>query len=256
MDGIEATKIIRGMGYESPIVALTANAVTGQEELFLGNGFDDYISKPIDIRQLNSVLNKLIRDKQPQEVLDEARRQRNILYASGKHHIAVDAQLSEFFIRDAEKAVKVLDAICKNKCRRVDDIPILIINIHSMKSALANVGESELSEEASHLEQAGREHNVDLVLSVLPDFLKSMHEVIDKLKPADNEDSGTEDVPFLNEKLAVIQKACASFDKKTAKDALNELKQRTWSKSTRDKLSAITEHLLHSEFDEAAALSK
>ena len=64
MDGMETTKYLRDMGYNAPIVALTANAVTGQADVFLQNGFDDFIPKPIDIRQLNSVLNKLIRDKQ------------------------------------------------------------------------------------------------------------------------------------------------------------------------------------------------
>ena len=63
MDGIEAAKRIRAMGYARPIVALTANAIRGQAELFLQSGFNDYISKPIDIRQLNIVLNELIRDK-------------------------------------------------------------------------------------------------------------------------------------------------------------------------------------------------
>jgi len=75
MDGIEATSIIRSMGYERPIVALTANAVVGQADIFLKNGFDDFISKPLDIRLLDAVLNKLIRDKQPPEVLEAARRQ-------------------------------------------------------------------------------------------------------------------------------------------------------------------------------------
>jgi signal transduction histidine kinase/ActR/RegA family two-component response regulator len=63
MDGVETTKNLREMGYSHPIVALTANAVMGQAEMFLSNGFDDFISKPIDIRELNAVLNKLIRDK-------------------------------------------------------------------------------------------------------------------------------------------------------------------------------------------------
>ena len=63
MDGIEATKVIRDMGYTKPIVALTANAVTGQVEVFLNNGFDDFISKPIDVRSMDLILNKLIRDK-------------------------------------------------------------------------------------------------------------------------------------------------------------------------------------------------
>jgi CheY-like chemotaxis protein len=65
MDGIEATKRLRELGYTKPIVALTANAVAGQAEMFLQSGFDAFISKPIDIRVLNDVLKKYVRrDKQ------------------------------------------------------------------------------------------------------------------------------------------------------------------------------------------------
>jgi CheY-like chemotaxis protein len=64
MDGVEATRLIRDSGYAGTIIALTANAVTGQAEMFLANGFDDFISKPIDIRRLNVLLKKYIRDKQ------------------------------------------------------------------------------------------------------------------------------------------------------------------------------------------------
>ncbi|MCL2624491.1 MAG: ATP-binding protein [Planctomycetaceae bacterium] len=67
MDGMEATKHLRNLGYVNPIIALTANAVIGQEDMFLQNGFDDFISKPIDIHRLNSVLNRFVRDKQPPE---------------------------------------------------------------------------------------------------------------------------------------------------------------------------------------------
>ena len=73
MDGIETTKKIRDLGYTKPIVALTANALTGQADIFLANGFDGFIPKPIDIRQLNSTLNKLIRDKYPGETVEAAR---------------------------------------------------------------------------------------------------------------------------------------------------------------------------------------
>ncbi|GBU24224.1 aerobic respiration control sensor protein ArcB [Fibrobacteria bacterium R8-3-H12] len=64
MDGIEAVKIIRSLDYEHPIVALTANAIVGQAEIFLENGFDAFISKPIDAKQLDAELNRYIRDKQ------------------------------------------------------------------------------------------------------------------------------------------------------------------------------------------------
>ena len=74
MDGMEATRLIREMGYGHPIVALTANAIAGQAELFLANGFDEFIAKPIDVRQLDFVLNKLVRDRKPPWVVAAARR--------------------------------------------------------------------------------------------------------------------------------------------------------------------------------------
>jgi CheY-like chemotaxis protein len=258
MDGIEATKHIRNLGYKRPVVALTANAITGQAEMFLKNGFDDFISKPIDIRQLNAVLNKLIRDKQPQEILDEARKQKNSLYAAGGHNIVIDHQLAQFFVRDAEKAVGILNAICKNKCRRTDDIAIFIINIHAMKSALANVGESDLCSMASDLEQAGRDLNIELILSSLPEFIVSLQKIIEKLKPVDD-DTADDDIDvdylYLQEKLRIIKKSCDSFNKKSAKDALVLLKKQPLPRKIKGKLKMISEHLLHSEFDEASAIA-
>ena len=66
MDGVEAIQYIRALGggdpyyNELPIVALTANAVSGMKEMFLGSGFNDFMSKPIDTVKLNSVLEKWI----------------------------------------------------------------------------------------------------------------------------------------------------------------------------------------------------
>jgi signal transduction histidine kinase/CheY-like chemotaxis protein len=62
MDGLEATKLIRMIpGKEAvPIIALTANAVSGIKEMFLANGMTDFISKPIEIRKLEEALAKWI----------------------------------------------------------------------------------------------------------------------------------------------------------------------------------------------------
>jgi signal transduction histidine kinase len=61
MDGIEATRIIREFNTEIPIIALTANAVAGMREMFLENGFNGFISKPIDIREMDVVLHKFVK---------------------------------------------------------------------------------------------------------------------------------------------------------------------------------------------------
>ena len=72
MDGIEATAAIRtwekekaqGKGGQPegriPIIALTANAISGMKEMFLGNGFDDFLGKPIDVSQLDEILARWI----------------------------------------------------------------------------------------------------------------------------------------------------------------------------------------------------
>ena len=60
LDGMETMKVIKGLeGYKIPkIVALTANAVAGAREYYLNEGFDDYISKPIDIHELDKIILK------------------------------------------------------------------------------------------------------------------------------------------------------------------------------------------------------
>ncbi|MDR0357549.1 MAG: response regulator, partial [Clostridiales Family XIII bacterium] len=68
MDGIEATRRIRGMdtpAARTPIVALTANAISGNEKMFLDAGFDGFISKPIDESALTAVLSEFL----PQELI-------------------------------------------------------------------------------------------------------------------------------------------------------------------------------------------
>jgi CheY-like chemotaxis protein len=69
MDGVEATQKLRALGYMGAIVALTANALVGNEEMFAQNGFDGFLSKPIDILQLDATLNRYIRDKHSERSL-------------------------------------------------------------------------------------------------------------------------------------------------------------------------------------------
>jgi CheY-like chemotaxis protein len=59
MDGIETTARIRAMGgkYEHiPIIALTANAIQGVREMFMANGFNDFLSKPVNTGELVRIL--------------------------------------------------------------------------------------------------------------------------------------------------------------------------------------------------------
>ena len=64
MDGIEVLHILKKLSKNfdvPPIVALTANAVTGMREMYLNEGFDEYIAKPINVSELNKIINKFFR---------------------------------------------------------------------------------------------------------------------------------------------------------------------------------------------------
>jgi CheY-like chemotaxis protein len=258
MDGIETTKNIRNAGYTRPIVALTANAMAGQAEKFLHNGFDGFISKPIDIRELNDSLNKFILSKQPAKVIEKARMERSELMklAVGKTQLSAGSELAKIFTRDAEKAAAVLETA---DCYNSGDLQMFIINVHSMKSALANIGEADLSAVALKLEQAGRGGDIDAITAGKPLFLEALRAVIERVKPK-NEESETviesaEDKAYLRERMLVIREACGSYDKKTVKSALASLKEKKWSPRTNELLDNLSELVLHSEFDEIAALA-
>ena len=93
IDGIEATRIIReeiGTEYAKniPVIALTANAIAGNEAMFLSKGFQAFISKPIEIDRLDEIIRRLVRDKEKEKEFAE--------YASAK------AEASRKIFEDAQ----------------------------------------------------------------------------------------------------------------------------------------------------------
>jgi signal transduction histidine kinase/DNA-binding response OmpR family regulator len=261
MDGIETTKNIRELGYTRPVIALTANAVAGQAEIFMSNGFNDFISKPIDIRHLNALLNTLIRDIQSPEVIEAARKSvLNKPAVEETPQSSVTPELARTFIRDAEKAMKVLEtAYEKRDALGDDDIQLYVINVHAMKSALANIGETELSGFARKLEVAGKKRDIAVLSAETPDFMNKLQAIIEKVTPREENDSGNvveEDKDFLEEKMIVFRAACTIYDKKAAKEVLVELKKKNWPRSTKEMLNTLAEHLLHSDFEEAANIAR
>jgi signal transduction histidine kinase/DNA-binding response OmpR family regulator len=261
MDGVETTKILREMGYARPIVALTANAVVGQQEMFLASGFDDFVSKPIDSRRLDAVLKRLIRGKQPPEASEAAyRTQRGGPDADeGAPRSSVDPELGRVFALDAEKAATALEAVCAHQFHRDGDMRLFVVNVHAMRSALANIGETELAATAFMLEQAGRKEDLGILTAETPAFLSALWAVIEKTAPGEA-DGGSgaadEDPAYLREKLLAVQAACATYDKKAAKDALAGLRQKAWSRPTRRQIDIIAGHLLHSDFRAAAGMAE
>ena len=150
--------------------------------------------------------------------------------------------------------------VSEKNYRRNDDVRMFIITVHAIKGALMNIGEEKLSSDALKLEQAGREGNIELMITETPVFLDALRIVIDKMKQKKDELGGEitqEEVSenareYLREKLLVIQAACGKYNNKAAEDALAELKAKPWPQKTQKLLDIIAEHLLHSDFEEAA----
>ena len=204
MDGIEAAKRIREMGYNHPIVALTANAVAGQAGIFLENGFDDFISKPIDLRHMNILLNKMIRDKQPPEVIEAARKDA----AARKEQLVLprqtgDPEFVRVFLREADKSLATLEELTEKDGwhDRDDDLRTYIIHIHTIKSALANIGRLDLSAVALKLEQAVRNKIIEIVISETPGFFHTLKAFLEELKQKGNTADGLAGTSALNRKI-------------------------------------------------------
>jgi CheY-like chemotaxis protein len=256
MDGIEAVKTIRAKGYDRPIVALTANAVAGQVEVFMANGFDGFISKPIDIRELNASLNKFVRDRQPPEVVEAAR----ATYGGGVTQgelSQIDPELATIFIRDAEKTIAILQEYEARNDYTSGDLQTYIINVHALKSALANIGEMKLSGIAKELEQAGRDRNVGVMAQETLGLINALKSLIEKLKTAEEDNDmeiSEEDSGLLHDKLHEIQEACTMLDIDRVTAVLNDLQQKKWPNHIKSVFDDIAMHILHSDFDEAVAV--
>ena len=181
MDGLETTQKLRDMGYSGAIVALTANALAGSAEMFKRNGFDDFISKPIDVRFLTNVLNKYVRDRHPEEA-DRAR---------PKKTLDIDTIFWDS-----------LDEIKKGRISLGEEMPVIVyrLMLYSMRDALSkDFGEEKARRflyESGHIAGMDFSRNtLDLDLS-FRDFTSNLQKTMRMYKigilrmESLNEDSG------------------------------------------------------------------
>ena len=251
MDGVETTQKLRAGGYTGVIVALTANALVGNDEMFRQNGFDGFVSKPIDVRHLNAALNKHIRDQYPEEA--KKYKPETIVQTEA---VEINPKVLQIFRGDAEKA-----AVTLRETVASGDIKLFTTTAHAMKSALANVGEKEASALAAALEDAGLKGDTEYISSGTEDFVKTLEALIDKLKPA--EDAVTadtdieEDTDYLIQQLQLIKAACEDYDDDAAYAALDRLGEKQWKPETKDALEQIRDALfVYSDFDGAAEMAE
>ncbi|MDR0443684.1 MAG: response regulator [Treponema sp.] len=196
MDGIETTKKIRELGYTAPIISLTANAVAGQANVFLTNGFDDFISKPVDVREMDILLKKFVRDKQPPEVIEAAHLQKSSREETGKQaantelwkkleqieglqadigleRVSGQRDIYEKSLQLLMKEIEKCDTNLK-EFLAAGDLHNFSISVHGIKGSLANIGAMELSAQARKLELASCNEDAVYCTSNLQPFLEKL----------------------------------------------------------------------------------
>jgi signal transduction histidine kinase/CheY-like chemotaxis protein len=186
MDGVEAVKIIRNeidseYARTVPIVALTANALSGNEEMFLSKGFTSFISKPIDIMQMDLALNTWVRNKQTEETLKKAEYEKvaraaaeafsysglfegvqvdGIDLAAGRDRYNNDVAYLKIIKSYCDHAPELLDKI---RAFSMEDIQQYIITVHGLKGASYGICADKIGQYAEALEMAARAGDVEAI---------------------------------------------------------------------------------------------
>ncbi|MDR0558029.1 MAG: response regulator [Treponema sp.] len=278
MDGIETLRKIREKGgkYQTlPVIVLTANAVVGMKEMFMNEGFDDYLSKPIDTSKLDAVLLKWIpksKHQKPQTfhmhkemknvvdlVIEDIDINEGIKMANGS--VESYLEILSVYIKDSKERYGTLCSFLQTIHMSSPNPQILSIfttQVHALKSASASIGAKKLSEEAMKLEMAGRAASVEFIKQNLGSFCSNLAVIIERIERilpkqedskdgAQNRDIDTEDRRnFLNLKTALENEDIHTID------ALFEtLNEKQFNVKVKEKLSEISDFILVSDFKEA-----
>jgi CheY-like chemotaxis protein/HPt (histidine-containing phosphotransfer) domain-containing protein len=208
MDGIEATQIIRdeiGTEYARniPIIALTANAILGNEEMFLNKGFQGFISKPIDIAKLDAVLRRWVRDKNVEKRLSEEDEPWQAAETVKKESAFVLADVSipgldkdkalERFNEDEGVLLGILRSYASstrvllhnlNGFLESGNFPDYIITVHGMKSSSYALYAQEVGRLAEDLETAAKAGDFETVRREHGRFENTLEELLDEISRA------------------------------------------------------------------------
>jgi len=250
MDGLQATAKLRALGYEEPIIALTANINAGVGTFSEERGFSGFIAKPIDSKELDDCLMRFIRDKQPPEALEAA--EAEVEHSQEGHTPALSMALIEAFIRSVQKASAVIKYVMTHDRWNEDDFKSYITHIHGIRGALGNISQHFLYSEASVLEQAGIARNFETIEKQTPIFLTDLENLIQHLSADNSNEKFGKDPHDLKEKLLKIHNTCRAFDIEGVNNSLNDLKHQLYSEKTTRIIEEIWELILRGDFDTAA----
>ena len=277
MDGIETAAAIRSLqgDYERtvyyhivPIVALTANAVSGMRELFLQNGFNDYLAKPIELTKLDEIIARWI----PSD--------KRVRSAAGAHAQTVDQGIFAPLVNagvdvkhgivmagnDEKRYRKALKTFSKDAFERLylfevtptaNDLAPFAVNAHALKSAATLIGASHIASRAAKLETAGKDMDIRTIKTHIETFyndLMQLAELIDHTLAASGGDLAAAEPVQYSAAFQDLAAALRNEDIEATRKLLAELDDEPFNTATKDILSDIARAAQMNEFDEASAL--
>ncbi|GHV35627.1 hypothetical protein FACS1894187_08760 [Synergistales bacterium] len=275
MDGIEATAAIRaieGVKFKLlPIIALTANAVVGMREMFLENGLDDYLAKPIEMHKLNEVAERWIPKSKRIKAGEVARAvaaERSLPYIYDtdiEHGIAMTGGKEANYI----EVLKLFSQDVRSRFEGMRDIGLdgkaNLINFatdaHAIKSAAATIGAENVSGMAKELEFAGKRGDAETIIAKREIFLKELLKLADSIddavrvahtaKPTAGSEK-TDGYELLTaDDLLALKQALSANDIFTCDDLFAKLRRRNLSDADKKALDKVEGDVLVSDMEGA-----
>ena len=239
MDGIEAANAIRALETEYarnvPIIALTANAIAGTEQQFYDNGFQDFLSKPIDIMQLDAILKKWVGSQIKKKPADTTE-----LFL--EDHVmtinipGVDAKKGlSLYGGDLDIYLSVLRSYASNTSETLiklcgvtrETLPECVINAHGLKGTSANICAEQVRVAAAELESTARNGDLIKSLTLLEPLLKDAEYLVENINAWFEVYDGKNEKPrmkFPDRKiLTELKQSCETYDISGIDKAMDEL---------------------------------
>ncbi|MBQ2609179.1 MAG: response regulator [Butyrivibrio sp.] len=250
LDGIQTLHMMKdmsnNMNKKTPVVALTANAVSGSREMYFGEGFTNYLSKPVSPAKLEEMILSYLpsykvsmpgdddfveNDKEDEKKEDETTLKlmkvqgidiKSAIARCGSSKVVVDV-MQDFWLSIKERA----DLIEKYAN---DDLKNYMIYVHGLKSSAKAIGALELSEMAEHLEKCAEDKNRAEIEEKTPQLLELYRSYINKLSDVvggTDDDAEKEVIPEseLNEAFAAIKEFVSGSYFDSADDIMNMLSE-------------------------------
>ena len=270
MDGIEATAQIRKLEYGDgfyqnlPIIALTANAVSGQREFFLQNGINDFLAKPIDIQKLDDILKRWVPEAKcvacfPAHEKAEENEQSGVVGIPGIDmeqglrnmggSIEVYFDILADFCRDAESRAEKI-----NEALEAGDTKLYVTLVHALKGAARSIGAMETGEAAAWLEKAAEEEDAGAIRNKTTELLENLWILTSNIKMAlasreAKAGHKSSDIAILQ--LDTLKTAIAEMDVEAVNRLLLEYASLPLDSETKAKVSEVEQHILMFEYDKA-----